>query len=328
MPGEFDLISELFAPLAAAAPGAFGLLDDAAVIRPRADRDLVITKDLMVAGVHFGNDDPAELVARKLLRVNLSDLASMGADGIGYLLGFAAPDDLEYGWARTFAGGLAQDQDIFGVTLIGGDTVRTPGPLTLSLTAFGDIPEGQEMRRSNAKEGDLIMVSGTIGDGALGLGVVTGEFPELSESQREYLVGRLRLPEPRMQLGQGLREIAHAAADVSDGLVADLGHICKASRAGAIIDSTRIPISDAARAVDQPDFLPRLITGGDDYELLFTISPQDRDRVRALGDSLGLPISEIGRIVTGTEVTVLDPSGQPLRFEASGYQHFSTFGPD
>jgi thiamine-monophosphate kinase len=322
MPGEFDLISELFAPLAVGAPGAFGLLDDAAVIRPRADRDLVITKDLMVAGVHFGIDDPAELVARKLLRVNLSDLASMGADGIGYVLGFAAPADLEYGWVQRFAAGLAQDQETFGVTLMGGDTVRTPGPLILSLTAFGDVPEGQEIRRSEAKDGDLIMVSGTIGDGALGLGVATGEFSELSKTHRDYLVGRLRLPEPRLRLGQGLRAIAHAAADVSDGLVADLEHICKGSHVGAVVDSTRVPISDAALALGQGELLPRLFTGGDDYELLFTISPQDCDRVRTLGDSLGLPVAEIGRIVAGSDVTVLDPRGEPLRFESSGYKHF------
>jgi len=325
MLGEFDLIADFFAPLAANCAGALGLQDDAAILQPKAGRDLVVTKDLMVAGVHFSEDDPADLIARKLLRVNLSDLASMGADGIGYALGFAAPPEMDIDWVQLFCAGLAEDQKIFNVSLIGGDTVQTPGPLTLSLTAFGDVPAGQALKRSNAKPGDLVMVSGTIGDGVLGLDIKVGKWPELSVTHQNNLRARLQLPEPRLALGYSLRGIAHGAADISDGLVADLGHICTASHVGAVLDAVKIPLSEAAKAVapmDANEFTSHLITGGDDYELVFTIAPEDRERVGEHSAVHGIPLTEVGQIVAGDGVKVLGADGRPIKLVQRGYRHF------
>ncbi len=325
MLAEFNLIAEIFAPLAKDFPGALGLLDDAAIIRPRAGRDMVFTKDLMVSGVHFPEREPPEFVGRKLLRVNLSDLAAMGAEPVGYGLGVAFPENIDESWLRAFATGLAKDQELFGISLMGGDTVATPGPVTLSLTALGDLPSGQALKRSSARAGDLIMVSGTVGDGALGLRAVLGELTGLSGIHRAYLLERFRLPRPRLTLGQSLRGIAHAAVDISDGLVADLGHICVASGLGASVCVNKIPLSDAATeflGVGGADLLPPLLTGGDDYELLFTVAPEDRDRVVALGEELDVPVTEIGRMVEGESVTVLGPHDVPLTFQQSGYRHF------
>ncbi len=325
MRGEFDLIAELFGPLAAKFPGALGLLDDGAIIRPRPDRDLVITKDLMVAGIHFAKDDPADAVARKLLRVNLSDLAAMGAEAIGYTLGFAAPPDIDIEWIRLFCRGLDQDQTIFDLSLIGGDTVQTSGPLTLSLTAFGDVPTGQALKRSNAQPGDKVMVSGTIGDGYLGLEVGHGMWPGISVEHRMYLIERLRIPEPRISLGISLRGIARGVADISDGLVADLGHICAASRTGAIVHADQVPLSSAAlaiEAIEGPGLTSGLLSGGDDYELLFTIDPDDHARVSDLGKKCGVAIAEIGQIVNTEGVQVVDAGGQTIKLERSGYSHF------
>jgi thiamine-monophosphate kinase len=326
MSGEFQMIAEIFAPLAEGFPGAFGLLDDAAVVVPRPNRDLVVTKDLMVAGVHFPADDPARLVGKKLLRVNLSDLAAMGADPIGYLLGIALPKNSDLEWLKSFAGGLAEDQAAFGVALIGGDTVQTPGPVTVSLTAFGDLPAGKALTRARARDGDLIMVSGTIGDGTLGLGVVSGAWGELSELHRAYLLDRFRVPEPRLALGQGIRRgLARSAADVSDGLIADLGHIGAASGLGAVVKAADVPLSDAARAaldVAGPSLLPDLLSGGDDYELVFTVARASIDQVRALGRDLGISVTEIGRMVTGRDVQVVDGTGRPLAPTRRGYRHF------
>ncbi|NQV21203.1 MAG: thiamine-phosphate kinase [Rhodospirillales bacterium] len=325
MLAEFNLIAEIFAPLAKDFPGALGLLDDAAIIRPRAGRDMVFTKDLMVSGVHFPEGESPEFVGRKLLRVNLSDLAAMGAEPVGYGLGVAFPEHIDESWLRAFASGLAKDQELFGISLMGGDTVATPGPITLSLTALGDLPAGQALKRSSARAGDLIMVSGTVGDGTLGLRAVLGELTGLSGINRAYLLDRLRLPQPRLTLGQGLRGVARAAVDISDGLVADLGHICNASGLGASVHVDKIPLSGAATELlgaGGVDLLPALLTGGDDYELLFTVAPEDRDRVVALGARLNVPITEIGRMVEGESVTVLDSHDVPLAFQQSGYRHF------
>lgn len=325
MAAEFDLIAEIFAPLAANFPGALGLLDDAAVLRPRPGRDLVFTKDLMVSGVHFLDRDPADLVGRKLLRVNLSDLAAMGAEPIGYGLGIAIPEKSDLSWIRGFAAGLAEDQDIYGVSLIGGDTVATPGPITLSLSMLGDLPQGQALTRSGAKAGDLIMVSGTVGDGVLGLRITLGETLGLSQSHQDYVLGRLRLPQPRLALGRGLRAIAHAAVDISDGLVADLGHICRASGLAAVIRAEQVPISAAAVAYlggEGRGDLTSLLTGGDDYELLFAVAPDAKQQVMSLGGDLGISLAEIGYLTGGADVTVVDANDLPLEIKRSGYSHF------
>ena len=325
-PGEFDLIAKYFAPLAAEMPGALGLGDDAAIISPAPGREIVTTVDALTEGVHFLSDDPPGDIARKMLRCNLSDLAAMGARPIGYLMTTALNDRVDEGWLAAFVDGLAQDQREFGIGLLGGDTTSTPGLLSLTVTAFGDVPAGKALRRNGARAGDLVMVSGTIGDGALGLLASCGELGRLDERVREALVMRYRLPQPRLKLGQALveRNLATAALDVSDGLVADLGHICEQSQLSAIMHSANVPLSDAARrviAVD-PDRLPLCLTGGDDYELVFTIDPMKRDEVLALGRELNLPITEIGSTRRGQGVTVLDLDGLPSRIDRTGWQHY------
>jgi thiamine-monophosphate kinase len=324
--GEFDLIAKYFAPLAAGMPGALGLGDDAAIIQPAPGRDIVVTVDALTEGVHFLPDDPPDEIARKMLRVNLSDLAAMGALPIGYLMTTAFSERVDEAWLAAFVAGLASDQKEFGIGLLGGDTTSTPGPTALTVTAFGDVPAGRALRRSGAQAGDLVMVSGTIGDGILGLMALRGELGDLDETDRAALASRYRRPQPRLELGAPLleRRLATAGLDVSDGLVADLGHICEQSNLAATIEAARVPLSGAARraiAAD-PARLAMAITGGDDYELVFTIAPDDRDAVFALGHELDLPIAEIGAMKAGQGVTVLDSRGLPMQPGRAGWQHF------
>lgn len=320
---EFALIAELLAPLSEGAPGAFGLTDDAALVEVSDGHKLVMTKDMLVAGVHFMAGDAPDLVARKLLRVNLSDLAAMGATPKAYLLGLAAPKGTDDDWFRAFAAGLAEDQAAFAVTLIGGDTVSTEGPLTVSLTALGEAPAGMVLRRAGARAGDRVFVSGSIGDGALGLAVLNGRLDDLDRESRAFLVERYHLPRPRLDLAARLHGIAHAAIDISDGLVADLGHVCAVSSVGAAIEAARVPLSSAARAAltIAPESMATILTGGDDYELLFTASSGDGDQIAALAADLTLPLTMIGQVTAGAGVTVLDDYGAPLSFGSTGWRH-------
>ncbi len=326
MRGEFELIARYFAPLAEAAPGAQGLLNDAAVFDPARADSLVLTLDTMVEGVHFLAEDPPGLIGRKLLRVNLSDLAAMGARPRGYLLATAFPKDLDEAWIAAFAAGLAEDQAIFGIALYGGDTVSTPGPLTLSLTAFGEVPQGRALSRAGARARDLVYVSGTIGDGALGLRVLRGEYPALSAEERAALAARYQLPEPRLALGEALaaQGLASAALDVSDGLVGDLGHIAQASGVAAEIEAGAVPLSPAARAAlsSDPALLPGLLSGGDDYELLFSAAPERAGELADLAQALDLPLAPIGRLVAGSGVRVLDQKGREMGLSEAGWRHF------
>lgn len=326
MLGEFELIRRYFAPLAAGQPAALGLVDDAAVLAPPPGRELVLTADAMVAGVHFLPQDPADQVAQKLLRVNLSDLAAMGARPFGYLLTCAWPKDIAEDWVAAFAAGLAADQATFGLAVLGGDMTATPGPMTLSLTALGQVEAGRALRRSTARAGDLVCVSGSIGDGALGLGVLTGEWPALPEESAGHLAERYRRPRPRLGLGQALAEsgLASACLDVSDGLVADLEHICETSGLGAVIEAARVPLSPAARLLvaDDPALFARVLTGGDDYELCFTLRPERAAELPALAQRLDLPLTVIGRMAAGRDVRTLDRDGQPLPLPRHGWTHF------
>jgi thiamine-monophosphate kinase len=229
--GEFEFIARHLRPLATAR-GALALTDDAALLEPAPGRQLVLAKDAMVAGVHFFAADPPGQIAQKLLRVNLSDLAAMGAAPLGYLLALARPKEITDAWLAEFCAGLAADNAAFEVPLLGGDTVSTPGPLTLSLTAIGELPRGTALLRAGARAGDDVWVSGTLGDAALGLKVLQGALPA-AEPARAFLIERYRLPQPRLALGEALRGIASAAIDISDGLVADLGHILEVSGVGA-----------------------------------------------------------------------------------------------
>lgn len=322
---EFDLVRRLFAPLSRAAPGAFGLRNDGATVAPPAGATLVVTKDLMVAGVHYPPDEEPAVVARRLLRVNLSDLAAMGADALSYALGLALPRDLPASWIEGFAGGLALDQAHFGVALIGGDMVAGAGPAVLSLTAFGAVPQGAVLMRAGGAAGDDLYVSGTIGDAALGLRVARGGLRTLAPADRAFLAERFRLPSPRLALGQALRGVASAALDVSDGLIADLAHLCEESGVAARVSAEAVPLSAAAaaaRALASPESgIADLLAGGDDYELLFAVPLARRGAVEALGRALGLPLARIGALVPGRGVRVLDAAGRPLSLERTGYRH-------
>ncbi|HEX3885910.1 MAG TPA: thiamine-phosphate kinase [Phenylobacterium sp.] len=282
---EFSEIARLFRPLTGGAPGAFDLLDDAAVVSQRPGFDLVVTKDALVEGVHFPVGEAPGLIARKLVRVNLSDLAAKAAEPFGCFLAVAWPKGFGAAEREAFAAGLGEDLRAFGVNLLGGDTVSTPGPFTASLTALGWVPAGRVVRRAGAQVGDTVAVSGTIGDGVLGLAAVTGEIADADG----WLAGRYRLPTPRLELREALRARAKAAADVSDGLVADAGHIAQASGVVLRLDLDRLPLSAAARGwLDaQPDrtaALIRLATGGDDYEVVCAVSGDPPNGFTAIGE--------------------------------------------
>ena len=326
LPGEFDIIARHFRPLAAGCPGALGLNDDAALIDVDPGQCLVVTADALVAGVHFLDTDPAELIARKMLRVNLSDLAAMGARPLAYFLTIALSDAVDEPWLESFSSGLAHDQAEFSVALMGGDITATPGPLTLSVTALGQVAKGRALRRSGACAGDCLMVSGTIGDAALGLQLLRGALPALQARYRAFLTDRYHLPRPRLGLGQALSEagMATAALDVSDGLVGDIGHICETSGCGAVLDAARVPLSEAARvALDTDPTLRRtILTGGDDYELLLAVRAEHVAEATALGERLGVPLTTIGRFTDGAEVQVEDESGKKIHFGTVGYRHF------
>lgn len=323
---EFDLIKNLFVPLTGGRPEALNLADDVALIPGPAGCQWAITKDAMVAGVHFFPDDPPELIARKLIRVNLSDLACKGAEPQFLLLATCFPAGVSPGWLDRFASGLKTDCDAFKVAVIGGDTVATPGPLVLSLTAVGRVPEGTALLRSNARSGDHLWLSGSVGDSALGLLVARGERKSLSQADADFLLDRYRLPQPRVTVGPRLRGLAHAAMDVSDGLLGDLGHICRASGFAAEIEAERLPLSPAARAAlaaGLGEGLTTLITGGDDYEILFTAPAESCGALSALSDELAVPLTRIGRIMPGQGVTLLDGSGRVVEVRQGGYRHFS-----
>jgi len=319
--GEFGRIARFFAPLAAGAPGALGLTDDAALIECPPGERLVVTVDAMVEGVHFLPDDPPDLIARKLVRVNLSDLAAMAARPVGYFLTTALPKSHGDAWLAGFAAGLALDQAEFGITLLGGDSVSTPGPVSLTLTAFGHVAVGGEVRRGGARPGDLVFVSGTIGDGALGLEAARGQLDErLDATDVAFLADRYRLPRPRVALGPLLSGLASAMMDVSDGLVGDLGHICTVSGVSGVIEAVRVPLSPAAARL--PGRVATVLTGGDDYELLFTVPPDRLADVRAAAEAAGVQVTVIGRIEAGQGVRTLDAAGREMVLAGIGWRHF------
>jgi thiamine-monophosphate kinase len=319
LPREFALIARHFRPLAG--EGALDLGDDAALLTPPAGQQLVLAADALVEGVHFLPDDPPGMIARKLLRVNLSDLAAMGAAPLGYLMTTAFTRGTPDSWIADFVAGLAEDQQRFAITVLGGDTVATPGPACFSLTIIGTVPPGQALHRRGARIGDDVWVSGSIGDGALGLRVLQGKLPADAEG---YLARRYRLPEPRLALGQALRGVARAAMDVSDGLVQDLGHLCRAAGCGAEIIAYAVPLSAAARAALAADaaLLPLILTGGDDYELLFAAAPEDAEAVQAASIKAGVPVARLGRFIAGEGVVVRDASGAAITLPHGGWSHF------
>ena len=321
--GEFETIRRLFAPLAHP-EWARGLTDDVAVVPTRAGYDLVLTKDAIVEGVHFLPTDPLDTVARKLMRVNLSDLAAKGAEPFGYLL--ACHWSPRCGWPERmmFVDGLRADQKVFGVALLGGDTVATPGPASFSMTLLGWTPKGRTVGRAGARPGDLVFVTGAIGDGWLGLEAVQGRL-SIDAERVAALSDHYRSPTPRTEFALPIRDMATASIDISDGLIADLGHMAEAGRIAIEIDLETVPLSAAGQAwfdgrVDEQAALEKLVTGGDDYEIAFTASPRDEAALRREAERRHLRLTRIGRVTAGQGV-VARFAGQPVTFARPGFTH-------
>lgn len=335
---EFSIITKYFKPLTANFSGSLNISDDAAIISPPKDCELVITKDALSQGVHFiGNEDPA-LIASKALRVNLSDLAAMGATPLCYFLALILPKNTSEQWLEKFASGLKQTQDEFAISLAGGDTTATEGSLSISITAIGSVPRGTALRRNGAKIGDDIYVSGTLGDSALGLELLlrhpreSGDLGQHGKSPKipaqggddQYLINRYLTPQPRISLGISLRNIANSAMDISDGLVQDLGHICTASNVGAVIYSNLLPlpVGRGATYMLRVRAMEAALSGGDDYELLFTAPPDKKTAIEQLAKKLSLPLTCIGKITAGNSVQVLDENDKEIVLNKKGFSHF------
>ncbi|HEY1362123.1 MAG TPA: thiamine-phosphate kinase [Xanthobacteraceae bacterium] len=326
--GEDRLIARYFKPLAKH-PGAFGLVDDAAAIEPPAGCDLVLKTDGIIGGVHFFPEDPAETVAKKALRVNLSDLAAKGARPLGFLLTLALPKELGDAWLAAFARGLGEDAELFGCPLLGGDTDSTPGPVTISIAAFGSVPHGKMLRRVGARPGDCVVVTGTIGDAALGV-MLRGDRSnaarwELTPDQQRALEARYLLPQPRIAIAELLRAQASAAMDVSDGLAGDLAKLCRASGVVAEIEVARVPLSAAARAAlgRDPKLMRAILTGGDDYEVLATMPAGKVEAFRQQAAAAGVTITAIGTVVAGQgDARFIAVDGSPLALDHLSYSHF------
>ena len=322
---EDRLIARFFKPLATH-PGALGLSDDAAFITPPPGCDLVLKTDAIIGGVHFFADDAARDVARKALRVNLSDLAAKGATPLGFLLSLALPKEIGDDWLSEFADGLRADANEFGCPLFGGDTDRTPGPVTIAISMFGAVPHGTMVRRAGAQAGDRVFVSGTIGDAALGLALRKGEGAgwKLNAAQRQHLAARYLLPQPRNALAEAVRTHASAAMDVSDGLAGDLAKLCRVSGVAAEIAAAQVPLSDAAKAAiaAAPAMIETALTGGDDYEVVCSVPPEKVASFRAAAQAAHVPVTEIGAIVKGEGARFAGADGKPLYFQRASFSHF------
>ncbi len=323
---EERLIARYFRPLATH-PGAFGLGDDAAALAPPAGCDVVLTTDGVIAGVHFFADDPPETIARKALRMNLSDLAAKGAKPIGFLLSVALPSGTDEAWLAAFAQGLGKDAARYGCPLLGGDTDRTPGPMSVSIAAFGAVPHGKMVQRSTAKVGDCVVVTGTIGDAALGIKLRRDRGLarrwQLTDAMADHLEQRYLLPQPRNALAEAVLQHAAAAMDVSDGLAGDLAKLCRASSIAAAIDVSRVPLSDAARAaiVAAPELIETVLTGGDDYEIILTLAPEKLAAFRAAAKAVGIAVTKIGNVQAGEGARFIQ-DGKALTFARPSYSHF------
>lgn len=322
--GEDDLIARYFRPLATD-PGALGLVDDAALLSHSTD-DLVVTTDAIVEGVHFMPDDPPDTIARKALRVNLSDLAAKGATPAGFVLTLALREAND-AWLAPFARALGEDAAAFGCPVLGGDTVSTPGPLMISITAFGRTEPGRMVRRGGAAVGDIVAVTGTIGDAVLGLKLLKGLIPRegLDAPSRDFLVQRYRVPQPRNAFAVAIREHASAAMDVSDGLAGDLAKLCAASGKSADIDMAAVPLSEAARVLltEAQTTIETLLAGGDDYEVLCTIPENRWAAVADAARGAGVQLTSIGKVTAKAgPPRFLDAAGKPVSLQRLSYSHF------
>lgn len=317
MPGEFDIIQDYFRPLA----GASGLLfqDDASVWSPPVGYDLVVTKDVLHEGVHFRAEDPIELVAHKALAVSVSDCVAKGAKPMHYWLGLSLPDAPDRGWLSRFSGGLERAQTLFDCTLAGGDTTKTLGPLSLSITLAGLVPTGRIVKRSGAQVGDKLYVTGTLGDAALGLHCLLGNRTCDSALVRAY-----QSPLPPHVFGQAMVGLATSSADVSDGLVADAGHIASASNVGISVHQPRLPKSDAARVLlqQQPDLGGLVWSGGDDYQVLFTAPSGAAEEIQKIANESNTLVTNIGEVKEGSGVQLLDHNEEIVQITSGGFEHF------
>jgi len=327
--GETHIIQSYFAPLAAGTPGAFGLIDDAGLVQPPQDHELVVTTDMIVAGIHYLEDTEPRDIAYKALGVNVSDLCAKGADPSVYLLSLALPGTPDDNWLEGLSAGLAEAQSDMTCTLLGGDTVRTPGPVALSITAIGFVPTGCMVHRAGAHPADRVYVTGTIGDGVLGLALLQGahstEALNMSAEHKAHLHKRYRRPCPRLEAIEILRDHASAAMDISDGLAGDFAKLCAASRVGGTLRAADIPLSGAADVwlADEPERLGAVITGGDDYEILMTVPEEATKSFERDCRAAGLQITCIGHISSQCDgVKVEGKDGQPLHLERQSYEHF------
>jgi len=316
---EFELIQNCFTGPAAASLRSdvrLGIGDDCAILSPRPNHELLVSVDTLVAGVHFPASISPYQVARRSLAVNLSDLAAMGAEPAWFTLALTLPEANE-SWLREFSRGLFDVANQAGISLVGGDTTR--GPLSITIQVQGYAPAGQALRRDRAQVGDLVYVSGSLGDAGAGLALaLSGNIEET-----DYLVSRFLSPTARIDTGRALLGVASAAIDISDGLLADLGHILKRSQVGVKLQANAIPLSQSLRqAVGERKSLELALSAGDDYELCFCVPPEKADKLTVIAEQTGVPLSRIGVITTETELYVLDENGQSMSLPPAGYQHF------
>jgi thiamine-monophosphate kinase len=330
---EEALIQDFLAPLAAGHGAALGLADDCALITPEPGSELVVKTDPIAEGVHFFATDTPEDVAWKAVAVNVSDLVAKGATPRFYLMALSFPAAPAINWMTRFAAGLAAAQTFFGMHLVGGDTDRRPGPLSITLTAIGIIPAGTMVHRYTAKPGDKLFVTGTIGDAALGLALhrqpTLATQWRLDETERAYLVGRYLRPEPKFALADILRQHASSAMDISDGLVRDLGKLSKASGVGLQVRATDVPLSAPARKAlaAKSELFSTVLTGGDDYEILVSATGPSAQSLEREARAAGVLLTCIGEVSGGSDVVIEDKIGQPIIFDTTGWDHFARLSP-
>lgn len=326
--GEIALIADYLTPLATT-PASLGLKDDAALLTNLPASGLVVTADASVAGVHFfENDDPGD-AAYKALAVNVSDLAAKAAKPLAYTLTLALAGAPTEDWAKRFGGGLARAQEAFGIALIGGDTVTAKGAWWISISAFGEAPERGVVPRGGANAGDLIYVSGTLGDSALGLQLrlAKASFAKaLEDRHRDFLLSRYLYPEPRLTLSDALASFASAAMDISDGLSLDLTRMCSASQVSGEVSISSIPMSEAAKAVLvlDPSMIGKVLSGGDDYEILAAVPPAFALDFEQASMASGVPVKRVGTFTAGSEgPRFVTEDGQCFELAAKGFEHFA-----
>ena len=320
MPTEFNIIEKYFTRPSQNTD--LGVGDDAALIQISAGHQLAVSADMSVAGTHFLESCPAYFVGWKSLAVNISDMAAMGATPKWATLAIALPK-IDEGWLAEFSRGFFACADEFGVSLIGGDTTR--GPLNISVQIMGEVPTGKALHRDKAKAGDEIWVSGTLGEAALGLAQLQNKLPEntLSDTEKQSCINALQAPQPRVALGLALQAIAHSAIDISDGLLADLGHVLERSNLGANLYWERIPHVNVSNGIDITQLHRLSLAGGDDYELCFTAPASQHDAILSIGEKLNIKLSAIGETTQANGLYVYDKNHQAIELKSAGYEHFS-----